>query len=60
MWITLGANSKREAIELREKGEEESNCKVMINTNEHDDLFPEVQFQRTYSSLRRPHRLDLF
>jgi hypothetical protein len=32
----------------------------MINTNEHDDLFPEVQFQRTYSPLRRPQRPGLF
>jgi hypothetical protein len=32
----------------------------MINTNEHDDLFPKVWFRRTYSSLRRPRRLGLF
>jgi hypothetical protein len=28
----------------RERGEEESNCKVMINTNEHDNLFLKVWF----------------
>jgi hypothetical protein len=32
----------------RERGEGELNRKVMINTNEHDDLFPEVRFQRTH------------
>jgi hypothetical protein len=46
MRMTLGANSKRlYARELRERGEEESNRKVMINTNEHNDLFPEDRFQ---------------
>jgi hypothetical protein len=43
MRITLGSNSKRlQARELRERGEEESNHKVTINTDEHNDLFPEV------------------
>jgi hypothetical protein len=37
--------------ELRERIEEESNRKVMINTNEHNNLFPKVRFQRTYSPL---------
>jgi hypothetical protein len=61
MRITLGANSKNCKQEnFRERGEEESNRKVMINTNEHNDLFPEVRFQRTYSPLRRPHRSGLF
>jgi hypothetical protein len=46
MRITLGANSKDcEQENFRERGEEESNRRVMINTNEHDDLFPEVWFQ---------------
>jgi hypothetical protein len=47
MRITLGANSKdckQENIE-REREEEESNRMVKINTNEHNDLFPEVRFQ---------------
>jgi hypothetical protein len=30
---------------FRERGEGESNRKLMINRNEHDDLFPEVRFQ---------------
>jgi hypothetical protein len=45
MRITLGANSKdceQENLE-RERGQEEPN-RVKINTNEHDDLFPEVRF----------------
>jgi hypothetical protein len=29
---------------FRERGEEEPN-RVKINTNEHDDFFPEVRFQ---------------
>jgi hypothetical protein len=46
MQMTLGANSKRlQARELRERGEEESSRKVMINTNEHNDLFLEVRVQ---------------
>ena len=46
MQITLGANSKDcEQENFRERGEEESNRKLMININEHNDLFPEVQFQ---------------
>jgi hypothetical protein len=46
MWITLGVNSRDcEQENFRERGEEESNRKVMINTNEHNDLFPEVRFQ---------------
>jgi hypothetical protein len=31
---------------FRERGEEESNRKLMINTNEHNDLFPEVRFRK--------------
>jgi hypothetical protein len=30
---------------FRERGEGESNRKLMINTNEHNDLFSEVRFQ---------------
>jgi hypothetical protein len=62
MRMTLEANSKdckQENLE-RERGEEESNRKIMINTNEHKDLFPDVWFRRTYSPLRRPHRSGLF
>jgi hypothetical protein len=45
MWITLGANSKEcEQENFRERGEEEPNC-VKINSNEHNDLFPEVRFE---------------
>jgi hypothetical protein len=33
---------------------------MKINSNEHDDLFPEIRFQRTYSPLRRPQRPGLF
>jgi hypothetical protein len=32
----------------------------MINTKEHNDLFPEVRFRRTYSPLRRLRRPGLF
>jgi hypothetical protein len=39
---------------------EETNRMVKINTNEHNDLFPEVRFQVTYSPLRRPQRSGLF
>jgi hypothetical protein len=53
MRITLGANSKQyEQKSFRERGE--TNRMVKINTSGHDDLFPEVRFQRTYSPLRRP------
>jgi hypothetical protein len=46
MRITLGANLKDcEQENFEERGEEESNSKFMINTNEHNDLFPEVRFQ---------------
>jgi hypothetical protein len=38
----------------------ETNQTMKINTNGHDDLFPEVRFQGTYSPLRRPQRPDLF
>jgi hypothetical protein len=48
------------AREPRERGEEESNQKVIINTNEHNDLFPKVWFQKTYSPLWRPRRPGLF
>jgi hypothetical protein len=44
MRITLGANS-RDCKEENLEGEKESNRRVTINTNEHDDLFLEVQFQ---------------
>jgi hypothetical protein len=56
MRITLGSNSKQyEQENFREREEREETNRVMkINTNEHDDLFPEVWFQRTYSPLRRP------
>jgi hypothetical protein len=58
MWITLGANSRVcEQENFRERGRTKL-CKV--NTNEHNDLFPEVWFQWTYSLLRRPRRPGLF
>jgi hypothetical protein len=63
MWITLGANSKyceQENFEREREEREETNRMVMINTNEHDDLFPEDWSQWTYSPLRRPQRLSLF
>jgi hypothetical protein len=45
MRITVGANSRDRVQEnFRERGEEESNRKIMINTNEHNDLFLEVRF----------------
>jgi hypothetical protein len=48
MRITLGANSKQYEQKTLERGEREETNRVMkINTNEHDDLFPEVRFQRT-------------
>jgi hypothetical protein len=47
MRITLGANSNQyKQGNFRERGERVTN-KVEINTNEHGDLFTEVQFQRT-------------
>jgi hypothetical protein len=46
MRVTLGANSKDcEQENFRERGEEEPNRKILINTNEHNDLFPEIRFQ---------------
>jgi hypothetical protein len=46
MRMTLGANSKDCEQENLERGRErESNRRVMININEHDDLFPKVRFQ---------------
>jgi hypothetical protein len=48
-----------QARELRERGEGEVNRKVRMNTNEHDDLFPEVWFRITYSPLRSPRRTGL-
>jgi hypothetical protein len=46
MRITLGANSKDcDQENFRERGEEELNRKVMINTNEHNGFFPKVRFQ---------------
>jgi hypothetical protein len=55
-----GDNSKDYEQENLERGEEESNRRIMINTNEHNDLFPKVRFRRTYSLLRRPWRPGLF
>jgi hypothetical protein len=49
--------SKR-TLEREERGE--TNQVMKINTNEHGDLFPDVWFQRTYSSLRRAQRPGLF
>jgi hypothetical protein len=47
MRITLGANSKQyKQGNFRERGEG-INKSSEINTNEHDDLFTEVWFQRT-------------
>jgi hypothetical protein len=45
---------------LEREEREETNRVMKINTNEHGDLFPVVQFQGTYSLLRRPQRLGLF
>jgi hypothetical protein len=46
MPITLGANTRDCKQEnFRERGKKESNSKLMININEHNDMFPEVQFQ---------------
>jgi hypothetical protein len=45
-------------LEREERGE--TNRVMGINTNEHDDLFTVVRFQRTYSPLRRPQRPGLF
>jgi hypothetical protein len=58
--FTLGATEKDKQENFRERGEEESNHKVMVNINEHDNLFPEVRFRRTYSPLRMPCRSGLF
>jgi hypothetical protein len=47
MRMTLNANSKdyeQHSLE-RERGEKESNGKIMINTNEHNYLFSDVRFQ---------------
>jgi hypothetical protein len=61
MWITLGANSNQcEQENFKERGRGETNRMMKIKTNGHDDLFPEVRFQRTYSPLRRPQRPGLF
>jgi hypothetical protein len=47
MRITLGANSNQyEQGNFRERKGGETN-RVEINTNEHGNLFIEVQFQRT-------------
>jgi hypothetical protein len=48
----------KSTLEREERGE--TNRVMKINTNEHDDLFPEVRFQGTYSPLRRPQRTCLF
>jgi hypothetical protein len=45
---------------LEREEREETNRMVKINTSGHDDLFPEVRFQRTYSLLRRPQMPGLF
>jgi hypothetical protein len=47
MRITLGANSIDcdQEIFLEREEREETNQMVIINTNEHDDLFLEVWFQ---------------
>jgi hypothetical protein len=59
MQMTLGANSKYCEQENIDEVGKESNCRIMINTNEHNDLFPEVRFRRTYSPLKRPQRPGL-
>jgi hypothetical protein len=47
MQITLGANSNQyEQWNFREMKGGETN-RIEINTNEHDNLFTEVRFQRT-------------
>jgi hypothetical protein len=47
MQITLGANSNQyEQGNFRDRREGETNQEE-INTNEHNDLFTEVRFQRT-------------
>jgi hypothetical protein len=45
MRMILGANSKDCEKDNLERGERKNYRKVMINTNEHNDLFPEVRFQ---------------
>jgi hypothetical protein len=60
MQMTLGANSKYCEQENIDGVEKESNCRIMINTNEHNDLFPEVRFRRTYSPSKRPQRRVFF
>jgi hypothetical protein len=48
MRMTLGANSKdceQENLERGRERERESNRRVIINTNEHGDLFLDVWFQ---------------
>jgi hypothetical protein len=42
--FTWELTKKDKKENFRERGEEESNCKVLINKNEHDNLFPEVRF----------------
>jgi hypothetical protein len=44
MWITLGANL-RDCEQENLEGEKESNRRVTININEHNDFFLEVRFQ---------------
>jgi hypothetical protein len=44
----------------RDRGEEETNHNRWSNTKSMDNLFPEVQFRRTYSPLRSPLRTSLF
>jgi hypothetical protein len=45
---------------LEREKRKETNRVIKININGHDDLFPEVRFQRTYSPLRRPQRSGIF
>jgi hypothetical protein len=45
---------------LEREEREETNQMVKINTSGHNDLFPKVRFQRTYSLLRSAQRLGLF
>jgi 4-diphosphocytidyl-2C-methyl-D-erythritol kinase len=57
-WEQTQNNKSKGTLEREEM--EETNRVMKINTNEHNDLFLEVWFQRTYSPLRRPQRPGLF
>jgi hypothetical protein len=50
-------NDKQENLE---RGERNNQIAKQDYHKDTCDLFLEVRFRRTYSSLRRPHRLDLF